>query len=320
MRLPRVTLRPIRDWALFGRPIGEWVYLALLGVSGVNSLAGALGGDVGRPLETAIVVGQLVMGVAALGVVASMLLARLLGLRLLWLWAVATTATVPLAARTYGSAPTGDVAIAGFSAAVLCAFVVWYGRRRLHAAITRRVWPEVIAEHSAAADEFAQTIQGLTPAQWTARTRAESWSAAEITDHLARTYSQFAGESRGKNSLRVRLRLPQLVLARAFVKPRLLRGAPFPKARAPRALRPGAGPESPADGVALFRASGAACVRDLGILVERRPHRRLVHPYLGALPLYEIVRFAAQHVRHHHRQLLTTIAATRQGTSDVDTP
>jgi len=27
------------------------------------------------------------------------------------------------------------------------------------------------------------------------------------------------------------------------------------------------------------------------------------------LPLYDMVRFAAQHIRHHHRQVLAAIAA-----------
>ncbi|MDP1890199.1 MAG: DinB family protein, partial [Gemmatimonadaceae bacterium] len=180
---------------------------------------------------------------------------------------------------------------------------------------------EMIAEHAAAAEEFAATIGALTPEQWTARPAPETWSPAEITDHLARTYSQYAGEARGKNPLRIRLRLPFLLFARAFVKPRLLAGAPFPKAKAPRPLRPGTGPETPADGVALFRATGSACLRDLGLLAERRPYRQLVHPYLGSLPLYDMVRFAAQHIRHHHRQVLAALAAPpSKGASHVVAP
>jgi hypothetical protein len=150
------------------------------------------------------------------------------------------------------------------------------------------------------------------------RPSPDAWSPAEITEHLARTYSQYSGEARGKSALRIRLRLPQRVLARAFVKPRLLAGAPFPKARAPRALQPISGPATPADGVALFRATGAGCLRDLGLLAERRPHRELVHPYLGALPLYEVVQFAVQHIRHHHRQLLASLADAPRSESTND--
>jgi hypothetical protein len=161
----------------------------------------------------------------------------------------------------------------------------------------------VVATHAAAANEFVAAISRLTQAEWTAHPSPEAWSPAEITEHLARTYSQFAGEARGKNSLRIRLSPVKRTLARIFVKRRLLSGTAFPKARSPRELRPSGGPATPADGVALFRATGDGCLRDLGMMMLRRPHGRLVHPFLGPLPLYEIVPFAAQHIRHHRRQL-----------------
>jgi uncharacterized damage-inducible protein DinB len=258
--------------------------------------------------------------ITALGVVISTIIGWRFGLRLLWLWIGTAGAAAELATRSIAGAPISDVVIALLGVLLVGGAAVWYGRRRLHAAITRRQWPMVVAEHQAAADTFASTISNLTLAQWTARPGLESWSPAEITEHLSRTYSHYAGESRGKNSLRIRLPLPLLLLARAIVKPRLLRGAPFPKAKAPRALRPSGGPATPADGVALFGATGKACVRDLGILAERRPYRQLVHPYLGPLPLYEIVIFAAQHVRHHHRQLLAALAAAPKEPPDVDAP
>jgi hypothetical protein len=303
----RFRIPPPSEWILFGRPAGEWVYLAVMSGIGVNELRNVSGtvSAAGR----SVAIGQFTIGFAAIGVVISTIVGWRSGLRYLWLFAAATCVTAPLATQAFDGTPPSDTAMAALGAVIFSAAVLWYGRRRLHAAITQRCWPEVLAEHAAAADEFVATIGALTPEQWTARRNPEAWSPAEITDHLARTYSQYAGEARGKNALRIRLRLPWLLLARAFVKPRLLRGAPFPKAKAPRPLRPGAGPDTPADGVALFRATGAACLRDLGLLAERRPYRQLVHPYLGALPLYDMVRFAAQHVRHHHRQVLAAIAA-----------
>ncbi len=308
-RLSRFRVPPPGDWILFGRPAGEWVYLAALSASGVSSLRDAARSPTSGIFEWSFIAGQSVVGTTALLVVASTIAGWRLGLRMLWLWIVGVGATtVVLVGGIEGSAYV-DVLVSLLGVLAGGGAAVWYGRRRLHAAITQRVWPEVLAEHAAAADEFAATIGALTSVQWTARPGPEAWSPAEITDHLARTYSQYAGEARGKNALRIRLRFPFRMLARAFVKPRLLRGAPFPKAKAPRLLRPGAGPETPADGVSLFRATGAACVRDLGLLAERRPYRQLVHPYLGALPLYDMVRFAAQHVRHHHRHVLAAIAA-----------
>ncbi len=305
MRLPRELM-------LFGRPLGEWPYLALLCLIASYALQEFPPAGVRGAVPWAVAVGQLAIGVTALGIVITTLTGRIVGLRLLWLMAGLAIIVAPLATWGVVGAPAADVVIAAFGAMAASVGVVWYGRRRLHAAVTRRVWPSVLAEHAAAADEYAATIGGLMAAQWSSRPAPDGWSAAEITDHLARTYSQYAGESRGKDSLRIQLGFVRLLLARTFVKPRLLNGAPFPKARSPRALRPTVGPETPADGVALFRATGEACVRDLSILAERRPHRQLVHPFLGHLPLYDVVRFAAQHIRHHHRQLRAAIAPSAQ--------
>ncbi|MBA4071187.1 MAG: hypothetical protein C0497_05020 [Gemmatimonas sp.] len=308
-RASRFRIPPPSDWILFGRPAGEWVFLAVMSLVGVNELWSLFGRGTVAAIRQSVAVGRFTMGVTAIGVVVSTIIGWRNGLRFLWLFAAAACITAPLAAREFDDTPPSDLVMAALAALVISVPVLWYGRRRMHAAITQRLWSAMLAEHAAAADEFAATIGALTAEQWTARRDPEAWSPAEITDHLARTYSQYAGEARGKNSLRIRLRFPMLVLARAFVKPRLLRGAPFPKAKAPRPLRPGAGPETPADGIALFRATGTACLCDLGLLAERRPYRQLVHPYLGALPLYDMVRFAAQHVRHHHRQVLAAIAA-----------
>lgn len=306
-RISRFRIPPPSDWILFGRPAGEWAYLTVMAVSGVSSLRDAARSPAAGTMEWSLIAGQSVVGTSALLVVVSTLAGWRLGLRMLWLWLVAVGVTTSVLVGGIEGAPFVDVVLSLLAVLAGGGAAVWYGRRRLHAAITQRVWPEMLREHAAAADEFVATIGALTPAQWTARPGPEAWSPAEITDHLARTYSQYAGEARGKNPLRIRLRLPLLLFARAFVKPRLLRGAPFPKAKAPRSLRPGAGPDTPADGVALFRATGASCLRDLGLLAERRPHWQLVHPYLGALPLHDMVRFATQHIRHHHRQVLMAI-------------
>ena len=304
MRLPR-------DWSLFGRPIGEWLYLALLTFQGVNGLYESLPLRAHSRPEWAVTAGQFMLAVVSLGIVAATLAGRAIGLRLLWLFALIALVLAPLATWSFG-APTSDIVASAIAVAAVCVGVGLYGRRRLHASITRREWSSVLAEHASAADAFAATIATLTPEQWTRRPAPDTWSPAEITEHLARTYSQYAGESRGKDALRIRLGFVRLILARALVKPRLLKGAPFPKAKAPRALRPVSGPDTPADGVALFRATGESCVRDLSILAERRPHRQLVHPYLGYLPLYDIVRFAAHHIRHHHRQVLAAVASPSQ--------
>jgi len=308
MRWPRVRIPPLREWALLGRPIGEWLYHLAMVLLGGNALEQAASRTPTTRIEWFVLAGQLAIGSTAFGVVIATFAGRVIGLRLLWLFGVAVALTAPLAVWGLVGAPASDVLLAALGGLMLSMASIWYGRRRLHAAITRRLWPAMLALHDAAASDFVQTVGDVSPSRWSQRPSSEAWSPAEITEHLARTYSQYAGEARGKNALRIRLRLPQRALARAFVKPRLLAGAPFPKARAPRALQPVSGPATPTDGAALFRATGAGCLRDLGLLAERRPHRELVHPYLGALPLYEVVQFAVQHIRHHHRQLQAALA------------
>lgn len=308
-----------RSWEVFGRPLGEWLFLVVLGALGANEAINGLTAEPAHGLaQQSVLTAQVVLGLAALGVVIATLSGRQIGLRLLWLFGAAASYAAPTATWAFGGAPISDIVIAALGGVTLSGAMIWYGRRRLHAAITRRVWPALLAEHAEAADAFVAAISDLPQGTWTSKATADGWSPAEITEHLARTYSQYAGESRGKNSLRVRLGPLGLFFARAFVKPRLLAGAPFPKARAPRPLRPSGGPDTPTDGVALFRATGESCLRDLGILVERRPHKQLVHPYLGGIPVYDVVRFASQHIHHHRRQLLAVIARTSSGEASHD--
>jgi hypothetical protein len=285
------------------RPKGEWIFLVLMLAQGVNAVYNGFQEDALGLRQQSVRAGDIVIGLSALGIVWTTIVGDARGLGLLWVFAAAASYTGPMAAYTYGGAPWSGVLSALAGTLVVDAFVIWYGTRRLYGAITQRRWPDLVAEHARAADEFVAAIESMPGTVWTSRRGPEDWSPAEITDHLARTYSQFAGEARGKNSLRIRLPFIKRIFARVFIKPQLLNGRPFPKARAPRELRPSAGPATPADGVALFRATGDACLRDLGILVQRRPYRQLVHPYLGGLPLYEIVLVASQHIRHHRRQL-----------------
>lgn len=291
------------DWSIRGRPVGEWLYLTVMVLLAINALHNGLTNAFHGIRQLMVQAGNVVLGLSGFGIAFATVTGRRIGIRLLWLWAATIAFTGPMAAWSYGDASVGTALIALGSMVLVGAGVITYGTRRLHASISQREWPRVLADHAAAADEFVAAIERLSPEQWITRSSPEAWSAAEITDHLARTYSQFAGEARGKNSLRIRLGLVRRTLARIIVKPRLLAGASFPKARAPRELRPSSGPATPADGVALFRATGEACLRDLEILVQRRPYRQLVHPMLGPLPLYELLPFAAQHVRHHRRQL-----------------
>lgn len=301
-------MKPLRELTFLGRPAAEWLFLCVLGLWGGGTLRDVSTMSVHGTLQWTVVVAQGLSGLSALGVVLATLVGLTVGIPLLWFCAIAITYAVPMAAFSITGAPPVDVVIAMIAAVAMATALVLYGQRRLHASITRRLWPVLADAHAAAADSFIAAIEHVPAAQWMLRADEEGWSPAEITDHLARTYAQYAGESRGKNSLRIRLDPVRLIFARVFVKPLLVNGAPFPKARAPRSLRPAPSAATPADGVALFRATGESCLRDFEILVERRPYARLIHPYLGPLPLYETLHFASLHIHHHRRQLARVVA------------
>lgn len=314
-----MRFRPPQDWMPLGRPIGEWIFCAALLLAAWSQLASVRDAHPVSVAQGIAVVAMTLVGLSEAGIVLSIVLGLRIGVPLVWLFAFSTTAAAGLVTSTFVGAPVVDVVLSIFLSALVAGFVVWYGRRRVYGAVTRRQWPQLLAEHAAVVESFTNDLQRIPTDFWTRRAAPDGWSPAEITDHLARTYSQYAGESRGKNSLRNRLGPARRVFARTFIRPGLLKGAPFPKARAPRELRPAELTATPADGEALFRATGDACLRDLSIVVERRPYRTLVHPFLGALPLYESMRFATQHITHHQRQLqrvLAQLAASEQ-TNDL---
>ncbi len=291
--------------ALIHRPLGEWLFLALLLALGVNSLYNGLTADAFGAWEQAVRAGNGIIGAAAIGIATAIVVRRRWGLSLLWLCSLAMIFTGCAATWKLGGAPVTTVLGTAMLLAFVSALLIWYGSRRLHAAVTQQMWPALVDEHVTAVEEYVGSIAAMSGPAWTARRAPDAWSAAEITEHLVRTYAQFAGEARGKNSLRVRVAPVRRLLIRLFVKRRLLAGEIAPRARAPRELRPTGGPATPADGVVMFRAASDGCLRDLEVLAKRRPFFRLVHPYFGALPLYEIMQFSTQHIRHHRRQLPT---------------
>jgi len=288
---------------LLVRPTGEWLFLALLTLLGANSLYNGFTANQLGEWERSVLVGNIVIGSLAWGIVAAIVARRRWGFPLLWLLAAAMLYTGCVAAWKLGGAPTIQVMGTAMMIMFISAALIWYGTRRLHAGITQRMWPTLVEHHAIAVEEYVAAISGMSLAKWNVRRAPDAWSAAEITEHLVRTYAQYAGEARGKNSLRVRVPFLRRLVIRLFVKPRLLAGQIFPRARAPRELRPTGGPPTPADGVAMFRAAGEGCVRDLQVMSVRRPYRTMAHPYFGAIPLYELMEFASQHIGHHRRQL-----------------
>ena len=90
-------MRPASEWALLGRPVGEWLFLALLTAQGINGMQQVPGMTFHGPAQLSVVVAQFVASVAALGVVVFTIAGRRLGLACLWIFASRPTRAPGLA-------------------------------------------------------------------------------------------------------------------------------------------------------------------------------------------------------------------------------
>jgi hypothetical protein len=159
---------------------------------------------------------------------------------------------------------------------------------------------ESLELHATASEAFLRSAESVPDARWHQPAAEGKWSPAQLTDHLVRTYDALLQELGGGPGMRIRTRLWQRLLLRVTVKPRLLRGGPFPRGiRAPREIRPAeAGPDK-AVGLALFRERAASFVQAVR---AAPPGKQLTHPFLGMGPVPEGVLFCARHLQHHNAQ------------------
>ena len=173
MRLP-----PLRDWMPLGRPLGEWAFCALLLLDAANELSGVATADPISLAQSSVVAMKLVLALCSIGIVASIVIGLRIGIVLVWSYAVFAIYTAAMATWAFGGAPRSDVFLAGAGAAMLGAFVIWYGRRRLYGSITRRRWPALVAEHSEAVEAYVAALEKVPPSLWTARATEDGWSPA----------------------------------------------------------------------------------------------------------------------------------------------
>jgi hypothetical protein len=158
---------------------------------------------------------------------------------------------------------------------------------------------EAIREVRAAVSELVAAAERAAAGFTTPRAPGK-WSPSQVTEHVARALEESANQVRG-----VRSKLPTLpALARPLVRVlffnRVIRGAPFRKARTNRPMDPERGPGTPAEArVRLERALDAledTCrARGLGA--------RMRSPTFGPVTVSDLVRFQAAHTRHHTGQI-----------------
>jgi hypothetical protein len=157
--------------------------------------------------------------------------------------------------------------------------------------------------HREALHAFIATAQGLPAEGWNDARADEKWSAAQVGEHLRLTYVTVRAELAGGDGFRVRTRGWQQRLFRFLYLPRILRGGRFPKGvPATREIRPGPGPYDREELLEALRSEGEAFLRDASA-AHGSAGAKVTHPFLGGMSVLDGVRFAAQHIRHHHAQI-----------------
>ncbi|MGH7662686.1 MAG: DinB family protein [Gemmatimonadaceae bacterium] len=168
-----------------------------------------------------------------------------------------------------------------------------------------REWEVARGSHAAAVSEFVSAATALPENAWHAPRAEGKWSPAQITEHLSLAFAAALSELDGGRGVRMRGSRLRRLLLRRLLLPRLLTGATFPAGvRSPSEARPGDVTASRREGLdrmtLLARRFEEQASRSSG-----RDAMRVTHPYFGALPALQGLRFSAAHIRHHKAQLLS---------------
>jgi len=149
---------------------------------------------------------------------------------------------------------------------------------------------------------FALAADKFDDVAWHARRAASKWCPGQVAEHVALTYAQLLAELRGAGGMRQRVPWWKAAYVRLRFLPGILRGGPFPEARAPREIRP---PELPRPKAAVLEALRTDATRFEEELGRARAagQVRLTHPYFGRLGPEKVLGFVAAHTEHHRRQL-----------------
>ena len=160
-----------------------------------------------------------------------------------------------------------------------------------------------LSRHHEAVSRFVEAAERLDDVAWRARTAADKWCPGQVAEHIALTYDSLLKELQGVGGPR-KPRLPfwKRTLLRWRVLPQILNEGIFPKARAPREIRP---PDEPRPQPAVLEMLRADADRFEADLAQARGQGggRLTHAYFGRLAPDEMLRLMTAHTEHHRRQL-----------------
>jgi hypothetical protein len=163
-------------------------------------------------------------------------------------------------------------------------------------------WVTASEAHTQAVALFASAARAVESACWQRPLAEGKWSPAEITMHLIEAYGVLRGELAGRPGMRMLGTAPRRWLLRHLVLPRLLRGAPFPRVRAPLETRPVTVLTDQAAAVSRLEREAAEFAAELAAREAAAPVW-LTHAYFGRIPALHGLRLAAVHTGHHARQL-----------------
>ena len=163
-------------------------------------------------------------------------------------------------------------------------------------------WEAGLQRHQQAVVRFVETADKLDDVAWHARGAAGQWCPGQVSEHVALTYHQLLAELLGTGGMRRRLPWWKETMLRLRFLPGILRAGAFPKARAPREIRP---PELPRPKPIVLGALRSDARRFEEELTSARDggRGRLTHPYFGRLGPEQVLGFIAAHTEHHRRQL-----------------
>jgi hypothetical protein len=154
--------------------------------------------------------------------------------------------------------------------------------------------------HAAKAAAYLATAESVPEDRWSAAPAEGKWSPAEVTAHLAQTYEVVTGELRGGKGLAIKTKLWQQILFKLMFGWRIVYFGKFPKGiRAPKEIRAVTGlPKDESIADFRHRSEGfAAAARSAA------PGQTMSHTWLGRSGAADGVRFCAQHIEHHRKQI-----------------
>ena len=160
-----------------------------------------------------------------------------------------------------------------------------------------------LSRHHEGVSRFLEAAARLDDVAWQARASADKWCPGQVAEHVALTYDRLLKELDGVGEPpRLRLTFWKRTLLRFRVLPQILNEGRFPKARAPREIRP---PDAPRPQKAVLETLRAYAFRFEESLTRARANGegKLTHVYFGRLGPDQMLRFMTAHTEHHRRQL-----------------